>query len=124
MTVSQAPRLSRQTSIMQEADMAGENGHVRAQVDRYKALLVKQRDIMIALTGRLNERDEQLLRLQEELEAYDSHQKCAPPCLSHFLEPLPLSAVGNLCTYCVAVKAKHHKVEICFESRVNLFPSI
>ncbi|CAL8468827.1 g8368 [Coccomyxa elongata] len=47
----------------------------KAQVDRYKALLVKQRDIMIALTGRLNERDEQLLRLQEELEAYDSHQK-------------------------------------------------
>lgn len=47
----------------------------KAQVDRYKALLVKQRDIMIALTGRLNERDEQLLRLQEELEAYDSYQK-------------------------------------------------
>ena len=59
-----------------------------SQVDRYKALLVKQRDIMIALTGRLNERDEQLLRLQEELEAYDSHQKCAhppPPHLPHLL---------------------------------------
>jgi len=48
------------------------------QVDRYKGLLVKQRDIMTGLTGRLNERDEQILRLQEELEAYDSHQKCAP----------------------------------------------
>ena len=47
------------------------------QVDRYKGLLVKQRDIMTGLTGRLNERDEQILRLQEELEAYDSHQKCA-----------------------------------------------
>ena len=45
------------------------------QVDRYKSLLVKQRDIMTGLTGRLNERDEQILRLQEELEAYDSHQK-------------------------------------------------
>jgi hypothetical protein len=44
-------------------------------VDRYKGLLLKQRDIMIALTTRLNERDEQILMLQEELEAYDSHQK-------------------------------------------------
>ena len=52
------------------------------QVDRYKGLLVKQRDIMTGLTGRLNERDEQILRLQEELEAYDSHQKCATS-LSH-----------------------------------------
>jgi hypothetical protein len=46
----------------------------RAQVDRYKIVLLKQRDIMIALTARLNERDEQLLALQEELQAYDSHQ--------------------------------------------------
>ncbi len=36
----------------------------RAQADRYKALLLKQRDIMIALTSRLNERDEQILALQ------------------------------------------------------------
>ena len=45
------------------------------QVDRYKQLLLKQRDIMIALTARLNERDEQILQLQEELEAYDVYQK-------------------------------------------------
>lgn len=36
----------------------------RAQVDRYKQLLLKQRDIMIALTARLNERDEQIMGLQ------------------------------------------------------------
>lgn len=42
-----------------------------AQVDKYKTLLLKQRDIMIALTTRLNERDEQIVTLQEELEAYD-----------------------------------------------------
>ena len=36
----------------------------RAQVDRYKQLLLKQRDIMIALTARLNERDEQIMTLQ------------------------------------------------------------
>jgi hypothetical protein len=34
------------------------------QVDRYKQLLLKQRDIMIALTQRLNERDEQIMALQ------------------------------------------------------------
>lgn len=36
----------------------------KAQVDRYKQLLLKQRDIMIALTTRLNERDEQIMALQ------------------------------------------------------------
>jgi hypothetical protein len=36
----------------------------RSQVDRYKQLLLKQRDIMIALTARLNERDEQIMALQ------------------------------------------------------------
>ena len=46
-----------------------------AQVDRYKQLLLKQRDIMIALTQRLNERDEQIMALQDELDAYDRHQK-------------------------------------------------
>ncbi len=49
--------------------------YLRRQVERYKALLLKQRDIMIALTQRLNERDEQILALQAELEAYDTHQK-------------------------------------------------
>ena len=34
---------------------------------RYKALLQKQRDIMIALTARLNERDEALLSMQATL---------------------------------------------------------
>ena len=36
----------------------------RAQVGRYKAVLLKQRDIMIALTARLNERDETIIRMQ------------------------------------------------------------
>lgn len=47
----------------------------KAQVDRYKQLLLKQRDIMIALTQRLNERDEQITALQDELDASDRHQK-------------------------------------------------
>ena len=51
-----------------------------AQAERYKALLLKQRDIMIALTQRLNERDEQILGLQAELEAYDTHQKWVRGC--------------------------------------------
>ena len=38
---------------------------------RLQKLLLKQRDIMIALTGRLNERDETIIQLQEELDAYD-----------------------------------------------------
>ncbi|GMH40298.1 hypothetical protein BSKO_08202 [Bryopsis sp. KO-2023] len=47
----------------------------KAQVDRYKKLLLKQRDIMIALTARLNERDEQIITLQEELEVLEKHQR-------------------------------------------------
>ena len=53
-------------------------------MDKYRLLLSKQRDIMIALTARLNQRDEQILKLQEELEAYDSHQQCVsclPICI-------------------------------------------
>jgi len=71
----------------------------KAQVDRYKQLLLKQRDIMIALTARLNERDECILGLQEELDAYDARQgeleealaaKTAAPAELQppFLEPL------------------------------------
>ena len=48
--------------------------HDKAQVERYKQLLLKQRDIMIALTQRLNERDEQIMALQDELDAYDKNQ--------------------------------------------------
>eukprot|EP00629_Pelagomonadales_sp_RCC1024_P008296 CAMPEP_0119267344 /NCGR_PEP_ID=MMETSP1329-20130426/5525_1 /TAXON_ID=114041 /ORGANISM="Genus nov. species nov., Strain RCC1024" /LENGTH=727 /DNA_ID=CAMNT_0007267265 /DNA_START=182 /DNA_END=2365 /DNA_ORIENTATION=+ len=48
--------------------------HEKAQVERYKQLLLKQRDIMIALTQRLNERDEQIMALQDELDAYDKNQ--------------------------------------------------
>ena len=47
----------------------------RAQIGRYKALLLKQRDIMIALTQRLAERDEHIGTLQVELEAYDERQR-------------------------------------------------
>ena len=43
------------------------------QADRYQALLIKQRDIMSALTQRLTQRDEQIVTLQEELEAYDTN---------------------------------------------------
>lgn len=47
----------------------------KAQVDRYKGLLQKQRDIMIALATRLNERDEAIVQMQEELDAYDKIHK-------------------------------------------------
>eukprot|EP00954_Amorphochlora_amoebiformis_P020393 1339140-Amorphochlora_amoeboformis.AAC.1 len=47
----------------------------RNQTHRYKQLLLKQRDVMIQLTARLNERDQSIMMLQEELEAYDQHQR-------------------------------------------------
>jgi kinesin family protein 3/17 len=60
------------------ADLERERENIeeeKAQVDRYKQLLLKQRDIMIALTQRLVERDEQIMALQDELDAYDRHHK-------------------------------------------------
>lgn len=47
----------------------------KVQTDRYRQLLLKQRDVMIQLTARLNERDQSIMILQEELEAYDQHQR-------------------------------------------------
>jgi kinesin family protein 3/17 len=52
----------------------------KAQVDRYKQLLLKQRDIMIALTQRLNERDEQIMALQVVC-----HHCCRRRSLPHHL---------------------------------------
>lgn len=47
----------------------------KAQVDRYKQLLLKQRDIMLALTARINERDDTIIQLQEEMEALERINK-------------------------------------------------
>jgi len=43
----------------------------KAQVEHYKKFLQKLRDIMIALTTRLNERNETIDQLHEEIEAYE-----------------------------------------------------
>jgi hypothetical protein len=43
----------------------------KVHVERYKHLLLKQRDIMIGLTSRLNERDETIINLQCELDRID-----------------------------------------------------
>lgn len=55
----------------------------KAQIDRYKQLLLRQRDIMIALTARLNERDDRILQLQDELETFDKIQTEYEDTLQH-----------------------------------------
>jgi len=54
--------------IERERDQITENKNTAF---RLQQLLIKQRDIIIALTSRLNERDEKIIQLQEELDAYD-----------------------------------------------------
>ena len=44
----------------------------KLHTSRYKQLLLKQRDIMVQLTARLNERDQSIMLLQEELDDYVS----------------------------------------------------
>ena len=43
----------------------------KAHLNQYKDLLRRQRDIMVALTNKLNERDEAIVHLQSELSAFD-----------------------------------------------------
>eukprot|EP00002_Diphylleia_rotans_P036511 TRINITY_DN8052_c0_g1_i1.p1 TRINITY_DN8052_c0_g1~~TRINITY_DN8052_c0_g1_i1.p1 ORF type:complete len:628 (+),score=150.93 TRINITY_DN8052_c0_g1_i1:1338-3221(+) len=43
----------------------------KAQVDRYRVLLLKQREVIYTLTERLNERNESILALQEEFDTQD-----------------------------------------------------
>ena len=47
----------------------------KAMVDKYKELLLMQRDVMISLTANLNKRDESIVALQEEIDAFDHHQR-------------------------------------------------
>jgi len=44
----------------------------KAEFNQYKDLLLKQRDIMIGLTEKLNERDQANIQLNNEIEAYDN----------------------------------------------------
>lgn len=71
------------------------------QVDRYRLLLGKQRDIMVALTARLNQRDEQILKIQEELDAYDHHQQYvhATTEIPLYCNACSLPQSQNQCTY-------------------------
>ena len=41
------------------------------EIERYKQLILKQREMMSALTKKINERDETILQLQEENEVYE-----------------------------------------------------
>ena len=54
----------------------------KAQVAGYQQLLAKQRDIMVALTSKLHERDEAILRMQEELDKCASRLAPRPPSLT------------------------------------------
>jgi hypothetical protein len=53
----------------------------RAQAERFKNLLLKQRDVMVALTQRLAERDREVLALQAQVETADLRAKDAEDAL-------------------------------------------
>lgn len=81
------------------------------QVDGYKELLLKQRDIMLALTKRLSDRDEQILILQEELDAYDAAQRKLEDALDQrTAEVIAVrkAALEEVCSYrAVSSKCEH-----------------
>lgn len=60
------------------AELEGERRSLaedRAAAERVKALLMKQRDVMLALTQRLSERDKEVLSLRTKLEAAEARAK-------------------------------------------------
>lgn len=61
---------ARDRSLMKEDD--DERASLQFQMERYKELLLKQRDIMLSLTTRLNERDEIIVYLEGELSRYET----------------------------------------------------
>ncbi|ESL05790.1 kinesin [Trypanosoma rangeli SC58] len=81
--------LDRERQVMEEE---------KAQVDRYKQLLLKQRDIMLNLTTRLNERDEMILQLQEEVDAYDAHIQTLEETLEVLQQQLKENLNSNFAT--------------------------
>lgn len=68
----------RQLMLMQELDKKLQDFKFdsieqdKAQAEKYKVLLIKQRDIMVALTTKLNERDESLVRLHDQIEGFEA----------------------------------------------------
>ena len=74
----------------------------KAQVDRYKHILFQQRDIMIGLTARLNEKEESIQWLQEELDAYDQQQRLMEEALDQRTEAMLRASV---CAKCKSVAA-------------------
>ena len=54
-----------------EAERAEASSSTR-EVERYKAVLLKQRDIMLGLTSRLRERDERIKVLQDEIGSHET----------------------------------------------------
>ena len=68
----------RQLMLMKEFDQKLKNfefeseriDYDKAQAEKYRSLLLKQKDIMVALTTKLNERDESLVQLQDQIDVY------------------------------------------------------
>lgn len=75
----------------------------KVHVERYKHLLLKQRDIMIGLTSRLNERDETIINLQCELDRIEKskissakHSQGRIKTLEHLLKQNGIEPPSNV----------------------------
>ena len=69
---------ARLAEMENERNMIAED---KAATEKLKSLLLKQRDVMVALTKRLGERDQEVLELQASLEATEAKLKSAEDVL-------------------------------------------
>ena len=86
------------------------------EIERYKQLILKQREMMSTLTKKINERDETILQLQEDNEAYEKINEQ----LDNYIFLLNQN-FKNLIEYC---QQKSKNDDINLENYLNIYKKI
>ena len=86
------------------------------EIERYKQLILKQREMMSSLTKKINERDENILQLQEDNEVYEKVNEQ----LDNYIFLLNQN-FKNLIEYC---QQKIKKDDINLENYLNIYKKI
>ena len=86
------------------------------EIERYKQLILKQREMMSSLTKKINERDENILQLQEDNEVYEKVNEQ----LDNYIFLLNQN-FKNLIEYC---QQKIKKDDINLENYLNVYKKI
>ena len=107
------------TKYKNEKENSKINNNNNIEIDRYKNLILKQREIMSDLTKKINERDETIIQLQEEkdlLEKINEQQ-------NYYLTLLNKN-YKNLIEYCKTLINNQKESEETLENYINIYNKI